>query len=127
MLTYILDEEFKKELAERFENLKNLVTGKPSPSFSYENINGGMTSLEDLKGKYVYIDVWATWCGPCIAEIPALKVLEKTYHGKNIEFVSISIDNKKDKEKWQNMVAEKGLKGVQLFADKDWKSDLVKK
>lgn len=126
ILTYVLDEDFKKELAERFENFKNLVPGKPSPTFTYENINGGMTSLEDLKGKYVYIDVWATWCAPCIAEIPALKELEKFFHNKNIEFVSISIDNKKDKEKWKNMVAEKGLKGVQLFADQDWNSDFVK-
>ncbi|WP_276979907.1 TlpA disulfide reductase family protein, partial [Flavobacterium filum] len=94
--------------------------------FEYENINGGKTSLESLKGKFVYIDVWATWCGPCIGEIPALKAVEKEYHGKNIEFVSISIDDKKDVEKWKKMVADKELKGIQLFADNDWKSDFVK-
>ena len=126
MLSYSLDEKFKKELTGKFEIVKNLAKGSPSPTFNYDNINGGKTSLESLKGKFVYIDVWATWCGPCIAEIPALKEVEKEYHGKNIEFVSISIDDKKDFEKWKKMVADKELKGVQLFADNDWKSDFVK-
>jgi len=126
MMNYSLDEKFKKELTDKFEIVKNLAKGMPSPTFDYENINGGKTSLESLKGKFVYIDVWATWCGPCIAEIPALKDLEKEYHGKNIEFVSISIDDKKDHEKWEKMVANKELKGIQLFADNDWKSDFVK-
>ncbi len=126
MMNYSLDEKFKKELTDKFEIVKNLAKGMPSPTFDYENINGGKTSLESLKGKFVYIDVWATWCGPCIAEIPALKDLEKEYHGKNIEFVSISIDDKKDHEEWEKMVANKELKGIQLFADNDWKSDFVK-
>ena len=102
------------------------LTGKESPKFvDYENYAGGTTSLSDLEGKYVYIDVWATWCGPCKREIPFLKEVEKKYHGKNIEFVSVSIDNKKDHEKWKTMVADKELGGIQLFADNDWKSQFV--
>lgn len=127
MLSYSLDEKFKKELTDKFEIVKNIATGLPSPTFDYENVNGGKTSLESLKGKFVYIDVWATWCGPCIAEIPALKEVEKEYHGKNIEFVSISIDERKDFEKWKKMVAVKELKGIQLIADNAWESDFVKK
>jgi thiol-disulfide isomerase/thioredoxin len=102
------------------------LIGTASPTFNYENHKGGTTSLESLKGKYVYIDVWATWCGPCRAEIPYLKKVEEAYHGKNIEFVSISIDNAKDHEKWTKFVAEKELGGVQLFADNDWNSQFVK-
>lgn len=97
-----------------------------SPSFDYENHKGGKTKLEDLRGKYVYIDVWATWCGPCRAEIPYLKKVEEKYHGKNIEFVSISVDVDKDHEKWQKFVTEKQLGGIQLFADKNWNSDFIK-
>lgn len=100
--------------------------GTPSPSFAYNSIEGKEVKLEDLKGKYVYIDVWATWCGPCKVEIPHLKTLEKDYHDKNIEFVSISIDREKDKEKWVKMVADEELKGIQLFADNDWSSQFVK-
>ncbi|MBL4605312.1 MAG: TlpA family protein disulfide reductase, partial [Flavobacteriaceae bacterium] len=104
-----------------------LGKGENSPKFmAYENNAGGKTSLDDLKGKYVYVDVWATWCGPCKAEIPYLKKVEKAYHGKNIAFVSISIDKKKDHEAWKTMIKEKELGGIQLFADNDWNSDFVK-
>ncbi|MBJ6367288.1 TlpA family protein disulfide reductase [Snuella sedimenti] len=103
-----------------------LAKGKPSPKFSnYENNAGGTTSIDDLKGKYLYVDVWATWCGPCKREIPFLKEVEKKYHGKNIEFVSISIDKQADKEKWKTMIAEKELGGTQLLADSDWRSKFV--
>jgi len=102
------------------------LNGTASPTFKYENHKGGFTSLEDLKGKYVYVDVWATWCGPCRQEIPFLQKTEVAYHGKNIEFVSISIDVMKDREKWSKFVTEKNLGGIQLLADKDWKSDFVK-
>ena len=102
------------------------LNNAPSPTFNYENHKGGTTKLEDLRGKYVYIDVWATWCGPCIAEIPHLKRVEQQFHGKNIEFVGISIDTKKDYEKWKKFVVTKELAGIQLFADNDWNSDFVK-
>jgi thiol-disulfide isomerase/thioredoxin len=110
-------------LSASFE-LKKL-TGTPSPTFKYENHKGGVTSLEDLKGKFVYVDVWATWCGPCRQEIPFLQKTEAAYHGKNIEFVSISVDEQKNHDKWSKFVTEKNLGGIQLLADKDWKSDFV--
>jgi len=100
----------------------NKMKGQQSPTFAYENFKGGTTKLEDFKGKYVYIDVWATWCGPCRQEIPFLQKVEEKYHGKNIEFVSLSIDTKKDYEKWKKMVGDKKLGGVQIIADNDWKS-----
>lgn len=90
-----------------------------SVSFNFENHKGGKTKLEDLRGKYVYIDVWATWCGPCRAEIPSLKAVEEKFREKNIAFVSISVDAEKDHEKWRKFVADKELGGIQLFADKD--------
>ncbi|MEZ4853249.1 TlpA family protein disulfide reductase [Flavobacterium sp.] len=111
-------------LAQKKEAAK--LNGTKSPKFEYENFKGGKTSLDDLKGKYVYIDVWATWCAPCRAEIPFLKALEKEFHGKKIEFVSISIDRVKDHDKWLNFVKENDLTGIQLFADNDWNSEFVK-
>lgn len=102
------------------------MNGVISPSFNYENHKGGKTKLEDFKGKYVYIDVWATWCGPCRAEIPFLKKVEEKFHGKDIVFVSISVDTQKDHEKWKKFVTDKELGGVQLFADNNWNSDFIK-
>lgn len=113
---------------------KDLPLGTPSPTFEdYENYNGERTSLSDLKGKYVYIDVWATWCAPCKAEIPFLKELEKDYHDKNIAFVSMSIDDDRThkgswelaNQDWKAMVAEKELGGIQIFAPEGWKSKFV--
>ncbi|AUS06707.1 TlpA family protein disulfide reductase [Pseudotamlana carrageenivorans] len=121
------NEDNKAVITEKYNKLTAVAKGKPSPKFvNYENYKGGTTSLDDLKGKYVYIDVWATWCGPCKREIPFLKELEKTYHDKNIEFVSLSIDKVSDREKWKKMIETENLQGVQLLADNDWKSDFVK-
>ena len=120
------DEKNNEEITKSYTALKAVSKGNESPKFTdYENNAGGTTSLNDLKGKYVYIDVWATWCGPCIAEIPSLKKVEKQYHDKNIEFVSISIDKKEDHEKWKKMIVDKELGGMQLFADSDWKSKFI--
>lgn len=121
------DEKFKAALKTKYEKMKLLAKGMPSPVFTnYENHKGGETSLEDLRGKYVYVDVWATWCGPCKREIPYLKEIETKYEGKNIEFVSTSIDRAQDHEAWRQMVIDKELKGIQLFADNDWQSEFVK-
>ncbi|MCD0469618.1 TlpA disulfide reductase family protein [Flavobacterium sp. JAS] len=116
--------QYASEEYERASKTKGLI-GKVSPDFDYENFRGGKTKLSDLKGKYVYIDLWATWCGPCRAEIPYLQKIEEKYHGKNIEFVSISVDKAKDNEKWKKFVTDKQLGGTQLFADKDWESEFV--
>ncbi len=96
-----------------------------SPTFKYENHKGGKAALEDFTGEYLYIDIWATWCGPCIKEIPSLKQLNKDYRDK-IVFIGISIDPLKDYEKWKKFVTEKNLKGVQLFADNSWDSQFIK-
>ncbi len=126
---------YKSYLAEAVALKTNLPKGSPSPVFEdYENHNGTKTSLTDLKGKYVYVDVWATWCGPCKAEIPSLKNLEKEYHDKNIQFVSVSIDDdrthqgswEKAKESWKAMVTDKELSGIQVFAPNGWQSGFVR-
>ena len=120
------NEEYNKLITDKYTELQALNPGKPSPKFvDYENFAGGTTSLDDLKGKYVYVDVWATWCGPCKREIPFLKEVEEQYHGKNIAFVSVSIDKEEDHDAWEAMVKDKDLGGIQLFADNDWRSKFV--
>ncbi len=116
--------KYGKEISERIAKLKSLAPGNPSPTFNYDNFKGGKTSLESLKGKVVYIDVWATWCGPCRGELPHLQKIEKAYHGKNIAFVSISVD--KNVEAWKKMVQDQKLGGIQLYADKAFSSKFVK-
>ncbi|MDA0176524.1 MULTISPECIES: TlpA family protein disulfide reductase [Mesoflavibacter] len=125
-------EQQKMQAEMRAKQFADLI-GKPAPNFNFENVKGGKTTLADLKGKYTYIDVWATWCGPCIREIPYLKELEKDMHDKNIQFVSISVDDgrgyKNDaaaaREGWIKMVADKDLGGIQLLSDAGWKADFI--
>lgn len=102
-----------KMTSETDKILQQVSQGKKKcPSFKFKDINGKEVSLEDFKGKYVYIDCWATWCGPCKAELPYLKKLEEKYKDRNIVFVSISSD--KDVEAWKKMVTMDKLGGVQL-------------
>jgi thiol-disulfide isomerase/thioredoxin len=80
------------------------------------------------------MDIWATWCGPCLKEIPSLKSVEKQFEGKNIEFVSISVDEGRGYKGdvaaaykgWKKMVATKELSGMQLMADNGFASKFIK-
>jgi thiol-disulfide isomerase/thioredoxin len=69
--------------------------------------------LADFRGKYVYIDMWATWCAPCKRELPYLKALEKEFADAQIVFLGLSVD--KDKAAWEKMVRSGELTGVQLY------------
>ena len=90
--------------------------GNPAFDFTYPDRNGDSISLADFKGSLVYVDVWATWCGPCKREIPHLLELEKDYHGQNIVFLSVSVDEDENYDAWATMLDEKEMGGVQLFA-----------
>lgn len=126
IMAMLTDDKMKEKLTTRYKSVNDTKPEMSAPDFNYENHNGGTTSLNDLKGKIVCVEVWATWCGPCIKEMPALTQLIKDFKEKNIEFVSISIDSKNDYEKWKKMVPEKNVGGIQLLADKGLKSDFMK-
>lgn len=105
-----------KELQEKPATEESrLSQGQPCLDFSFSDINGTTVSLKNFRGKYVYIDVWATWCGPCKAQIPALQKLEKEMEGKKIVFVGISCDD--NKKMWEEYVKKEKLGGVQLIME----------
>ena len=86
------------------EEKVNKEWSEKSISISKLDVAGVKNLLQNKdSGKLRLINVWATWCGPCKAEIPSLKKIEKQYHGKNIAFVSMSIDDdKRHKGSWEN-------------------------
>ena len=92
------------------EEAPSLSVGNPSPSFTATDIHGKTHTLEEFRGKYVYIDVWATWCGPCRGQIPYLEQMVDDYKGKAIAFVSLSVDQ--NLSDWQKMARE--MKGNQF-------------
>ncbi|MFH6934779.1 redoxin domain-containing protein [Flavobacterium sp. FlaQc-30] len=122
---YLISEKSKTFLAEYEKELYKNV-GQKGFDFTYKDSNDKAVSFSGFKGKLVYIDFWATWCGPCKAEIPYMKKLEEDYHDKNIVFVSISLDKAKDHQKWKDFVVKEQLKGIQIMADKDFESDIAK-
>lgn len=126
-MAIVTNSNAKNELKQIHENNKMMASNATAPDFNYVNVNNRKVALKDLRGKYVYIDVWATWCGPCKAEIPFLQKVEKDYHDKNISFVSLSVDRQSDKGKWEKYVREHNLGGIQVIADKDFESEFVKK
>ncbi|RAV28940.1 TlpA family protein disulfide reductase [Sinomicrobium soli] len=122
---YVVSEKGRDFLLE-FEKALHKDVGQPGFEFTYDDTEGKPVSFSDFKGKYVYVDVWATWCGPCKKEIPFLKELEKDYHNRDIVFMSISVDKPEDREKWKDFVKKEALGGVQLMADKDFQSGITK-
>ena len=89
-----------------------LNVGDISPTFTYKDINGKDVSLQDFRGKYVFIDVWGTWCSTCIKQLDHMRHLEESMKGKNIVFIALSLD--KDQAAWKKMVKERKWGGIHL-------------
>lgn len=100
--------------AERFAKLKATVPGQPFPeNVELKDANGNVVDFSTFRGKYVYIDLWASWCTPCLKEVPALQKLEKELKNDKVVFLSISIDAKEDA--WKMKMQEKNMHGNQLW------------
>ncbi|MEN8137190.1 MAG: TlpA disulfide reductase family protein [Bacteroidota bacterium] len=117
------DIEYQKSIDDTYASFEKLRAGKTAVQWSYPDIDGKTHSLSDYKGKLVYIDVWATWCGPCKQEIPSLAKLSKEYEGKDIVFVSVSVDD--NRSAWKKMLEKENFEWIQLHAEKAWKSEII--
>ena len=110
---WVTSPDRKAEFSRLLAKWDKISTGNTIPDFVYADIEGKQVHFSDLRGKYVYIDVWATWCGPCCHELPALQELEKKYEGHDICFMSVSCDG--NKKAWEDKVRKDGLGGIQLY------------
>lgn len=117
--TYVTSPRLNAIFKQACSKWDKAAVGRPSPMFKGVDVNGKEMTLRDFRGKYVYIDMWATWCGPCQKELPFLKKLEEKYKGRNIAFVGLSIDQ--DKAKWADRVKNGALSGTQLYIGKGTK------
>lgn len=113
-------------------DVKNLLSskktgeGNTAPLFETKDINGKKVTLADYRGKYVLIDFWASWCSPCIREIPKLQTLHRKYSGgKKFEIIGISLD--KDETKWKTAIKKHNMAWTQVCDLDAWDSDIAKK
>lgn len=106
---YGIDKSFLAE----FEAKRYAIVGRPFPNVKLLDINGKEVGFDTFRGKYVYVDVWASWCAPCIKEIPYIKQLEQELAGR-VTFVSISADT--NAEAWKRKSAQLDLHGNQLLS-----------
>lgn len=111
--TYVKDSTLTASYAAKRDRWDLSRAGRKSPGFRAPDVDGKEYTLSDFRGKYVYIDMWATWCGPCKREMPYLKALEEEFKDAEIVFLGLSVD--KDKAAWEKMVRDGGLTGVQLY------------
>ncbi len=123
---YVTSPNFIRRAKNQLNSVKATAKGKKSPSFNYKNTEGKQVALANFIGKYVFIDVWATWCMPCLQQIPYIEDLENKFKEKKIVFVSISVDDEDKIDFWKETVKTKAMKGVQLFADKSFDSDFIR-
>lgn len=93
------------------------------PAFTQADTSGKPVSLQSFRGKYVLVDFWASWCGPCRKENPFLVAAYKKYHAKGFEVLGVSLDDKKDR--WLKAIAADGLPWQQVSDLKGWKNDLA--
>lgn len=113
--------EYKESLKAVYEQSRHLMAGQPAPTFKLASLEGKELSLEELKGKVVYVDFWASWCRPCLGEMPAAKKMKEHFKGRSdVAFVYISIDDKEDN--WRQMIEKQGIEGIHLFSQ-GWESD----
>jgi thiol-disulfide isomerase/thioredoxin len=102
---------------------RKLGTGQQAPDFEFTTIDGKKMKLSDLKGKVVYIDFWASWCGPCMQEVPHAQKLEEHFSGRDVVFLNISLDEKA--EAWKNAIEKKQIQGMHTRQDGGWKAPVA--
>ena len=108
---------FPSIFVDEFMKRKSTVVGSPFPEgVTLVDAEGKVVDMSQFKGKYVYIDLWASWCGPCCKEVPYLKKLEKELKNKDVVFVSVSSDT--NEQAWKSKMKELDMHGHQ-YLDKD--------
>lgn len=120
----ILNSEEGKKYGEELKKYEAVGLGKHAPGFSLPDTAGRIVQLSDLKGKYVLLDFWASWCGPCRTENPHVVKAYEAYKDKGFTVLGVSLDDEKGKEAWLKAIKDDGLQNWAHVSDlKGWKSD----
>ncbi len=119
------DTETGKMLKQSIDELSSTAIGVAAPDFTEADVNGQPVKLSSFKGKYVLIDFWASWCGPCRQENPNVVKTYNKYKNKNFTIIGVSLDRESGKEDWINAIKNDGLVWTQVSDLKFWQNEVA--
>lgn len=119
----LIDHPYVKDIDGTLADLERMQPGKEAPDFTLKTINGDSLTLNSLRGKYVLVDFWASWCPDCRKSNPELVKLYNSYKNKNFTIVGVSIDE--DETNWKMAVEKDGLIWQQTIGNAGWKSEVA--
>ena len=111
--------EYTEVVEEVIREASKLKPGQPAPDFTLDDLQGQSVSLSDFRGQAVFLDFWASWCGPCIEALPHLEEIKQRTRDHKVVFLNISLD---PADEWRQAVDEHGLTGVHIHAPGGWQS-----
>jgi peroxiredoxin len=112
--------EAAKVFSSALEELKHTAVGVMAPDFTQSDVNGAPVTLSSFRGKYVLLDFWASWCGPCREENPNVVQAYDKYKDKNFTILSVSLDKPEGKNSWLAAIKSDGLAWTQVSDLKFW-------
>lgn len=116
--------QYGRMIKERIGRLAKTQGGAKAPDFTLPDAKGNEVTMSTVKGKIKIIDFWASWCGPCRLNNPALKALYEEYHPKGLEIIGVSLDT--NKANWEKAIEKDGLTWINVSSLKGWNCDVVR-
>ena len=126
-ISHMTDRKFRRKLDSIYKRCQSteykLSPGSVPPKWQAYDINGKKYTLESFKGHYVFVEFWATWCAPCVQELPYFTTLASEFRSKNVKFISISIDSNLDE--WKKFISDRDDEVIELINTKSFKAKFM--